>query len=148
MQFNFIYCKIKIATRYCELFLNWQAGVPFSESAAGDRPTFDHSIARYLSCAYGYGDIRHMGSNMEDTELRTDRCVTEPLSSRVNSSAHRQSIGDVVPFETENMRCDFRINRSEKNSLLLLALVLGGFCFQKQIWNVANKFCMIKPHPT
>ena len=61
-----------------------------------------------------YGATRPMGLNPEDTKPRTDRCVIV-FECTVNSSAHNQSIGEVVPFEAKNKRCNFRTYRSIKN---------------------------------
>ena len=74
-----------------------------------DRPTADPSLARQISvCNEGprtvYRATTPTGSNTVITNLKTDRCVTV-FDFAVNSLANNQRIGDMIPVETEILRC-------------------------------------------
>ena len=92
-----------------------------------------------------YGVTRPMGSNTEDTKLRTDRCVTELLSSRL------------TPLLTTNVSVIWSHLRLRTCgavsgliaaiiiSLLLLALVLGGFSFKEKLGTLLINFVRLNP---
>ena len=87
-----------------------------------------------------------MGSNTEDTKLRTDRCVTESLRSRLTPLLTTNvSVTWSHLRPSESMQCGFRINRSGKNFLTLVSAGLMGIKCEGQIGNVAKKRCKIKP---
>ena len=92
-----------------------------------------------------YGATRPMGSNTEDTKLRTDRCVTESVSSRL------------TPLLTTNVSVTWSHLRPRTcdavsgffaavvNSLLLFALVIGGFSFKDKLGTLLINFIRLNP---
>ena len=80
-----------------------------------------------------YGATRPMGSNTEDTKLRTDRCVTESLSSRLTPLLTTNV--SVTWFHLRPRTCDpvSGLIAAVIISLLLLALVLGRFSFEDKL---------------
>ena len=92
-----------------------------------------------------YGATRTMGSNSEDTKLRTDRCVTESLSSRL------------TPLPTTNVSVTWSHLRPRTCNaasgliaaliifLLLLALALRGFSFKDKLGTLLINFVRLNP---
>ena len=86
-----------------------------------------------------------MGSNTEETKLRTVRCVTESLSSRLtpllttNVSVTWSHLRPILCDAVSGLIAAVII------SLRLLALVLGGFSFEDKLGTLLINFVRLNP---
>ena len=111
-------------------------------------PTVGHSVARYLSVAKAR--VRYTMRQELWGRTRMTRTKNRSLSNRIFELAvkffsHYQSIGDLVPFETENKRFGFRNNCSGKNFLTFLSAGFKGFDSKGTLWMLLKIFVGVNP---